>query len=280
MFVALAGLPEFTERSINGLNEFCKKNNISKVYGAFWYSTPQDIMKIEKFKSLINNAEVFPYKHSLPFKLGRFKWLDLEDYRFEQQYYLKNWLLNEQIKTDDNKCVMYRADMEWEVIPDIRINVNNNTILTTPIEGHEYVPFEPVTFNDQFYIADFNYIKKLYSTFFVMPTEQLYKIHSRNKYRFSPRHSPLSHKGIEGLLFELNKINKMKVKYCYGFYRFASKPKLKRFMLFLNSTACKLPCIFFIFNKPSRLNLLYIINYIISKFYKVKNPKRANLSPK
>lgn len=93
---------------------------------------------------------------------GLFKWLDNCD-SLERQYFILNWLVNK-LSHLNGIAVRYRSDIEWHSFPKLPIYIPYNYIFTTPLEGHEIVPFEPSTFNDQFYISDFSIIKSIMHT--------------------------------------------------------------------------------------------------------------------
>ena len=261
MKLFLSGLPRFNEESINDLKLFVKINKIEKIYSAFWISDLDSQKKVENFKNNFKDAVVFEVPENLFKSRGTFYWMELPDKRIEKQYFLLNYLLNK-IPNKKGKFVRYRSDLVWETIPLIKDNFNANLFLTTPFEGHEYVPFEPNIVNDQFYVAEISLIRSVFKKIFEINPKQLRDIHLRQKKKICFTQPPGSLQGIEGLLFEILSELKAKVNYCFGYYSIFYKKEQTLFKKLCVSEV-NLSSIFFIKNSPSRINLAFLLNFLI-----------------
>ena len=260
MKIFLAGLPRFNERCITDLKLFEKINKIEKIYAAFWVSDKASQEKVEIFKDRFKKAIIFKVPENNFESKNNFYWMDTGE-RLEKQYFLINYLLK-MIPDKKGKFIRYRTDLAWEKIPNIKDNFDKNIFLTTPFEGHEYVPSEPCILNDQFYIAEISLIRSIFKLIFEKTPSELRDIHLRQKKKVGLTQPPRSLKGIEGLLFELLLKNKGKIKYCFGYYFIFYKPVqnlFKKLCIFeINFFS-----IFFIKKSPSRINLAFLINFFI-----------------
>ena len=267
MFLFITGLPRFTERSLNDLRHFLIINNIEEIYACFWSSSIESKNKIKYFSNYFPKANIYSLKEEDFSSRGLFKWIDFPDLRIERQYFILNWLVNK-LSHLEGVSVRYRSDIEWYSIPRLPREIPYNAIFTTPIEGHEIVPFEPSICNDQFYVSDFSTIKKIMCILNNNSYSYLHTLHLNNLSRISMRHSIYCYKGIEGLLFEvLFKLN-INIYFTHAFYRLALKKKpsqiVQRILLFESDN----PHIFFRLGQPSRFNIAYILNYLIWFFSK------------
>ena len=261
MKLFLSGLPRFNEKSLGDLKLFVKKNKIQKIYAAFWIFDLDSQKKVEKFRNIFKNADVFEVPENLFKSRDTFYWIELKDKRIEKQYFLLNFLLNK-IPDQYGEFVRYRSDIVWEIIPQIKDKLKKNIFLTTPFEGHEYVPFEPNILNDQFYIAEISLIRSVFRIIFETNPKELRALHLKQKTKLCVTQPPWSLQGIEGLLFEILSELRADVNYCFGYYSIFYKPEqtlLKKLCLFeINH-----PSIFFFKNSPSRINLAFLINFFI-----------------
>ena len=261
MKLFLSGLPRFNKKSLNDLGLFVKENKIKKIYAAFWISDLDSQKNVEIFKNIFKNSIIFEVPENLFKSRDTFYWMELNDKRIEKQYFLLNYLLN-RIPDQNGEFVRYRSDLVWEIIPQIKTKPNKNVFLTTPFEGHEYVPFEPNILNDQFYIADISLIRKVFRIIFDSNPKKLRALHLKQKTKLSFTQPPGSLQGIEGLLFEILSEIGANVNYCFGYYTIFYKPE-KTFFKKLCIFEINHPLIFFFKNSPSRINLAFLLNYII-----------------
>ena len=261
MKLFLSGLPRFNEKSLSDLKLFLKKNKIQKIYAAFWISDLDSQKKVEYFRNIFKNAVVYEVSEDLFRSRDTFYWMELKDKRIEKQYFLLNFLLSK-IPDQFGEFVRYRSDLVWEIIPKIKDNLKKNIFLTTPFEGHEYVPFEPNILNDQFYIAEISLIRSVFRIIFESNPKELRALHLKQKTKISFTQPPCSLQGIEGLLFEILSEIRADVNYCFGYYSIFYKPE-QTFFKKLCVFEINHPSIFFFKNSPSRINLAFLLNFFI-----------------
>ena len=125
MKLFLSGLPRFNEKSLGDLQLFVKKNKIQKIYAAFWICDLDSQKKVEKFRNIFKNADVFEVPENLFKSRDTFYWIELKDKRIEKQYFLLNFLLNK-IPDQYGEFVRYRSDIVWEIIPQIKDKLKKN----------------------------------------------------------------------------------------------------------------------------------------------------------
>lgn len=199
----------------------------------------------------------------------KFCWLDEPDLRIEKQYTLQKYLLSIIDLDRFSHIVRYRLDMTWHFcVPQININAFNVSrhIYSTYIEGHEYVPYEPCTFNDQFYICSPALISRMYSAIFDSTQSSLYDLHKNSALRFSFRHPSHSLKGIEGLLYEVVNYLGYTVKCFPGLYQLHLKTHLTSHLLYVLNFLLSHSRLFFFRDSPSRFNVGYLLLLVYWKF--------------
>ena len=261
MKLFISGLPRFNKKSLQDLKLFVNINKIEKIYAAFWISDLNSQKKVDNFKNNFKEATVFEVPENLFKSRNTFYWMELPDKRIEKQYFLLNYILKK-IPNKKGKFVRYRSDLVWEIIPRIRDDFNDNVFLTTPFEGHEYVPFEPNILNDQFYVAEIALIRSVFRIIFEINPKKLRDVHLKQTKKFCLTQPPGSLQGIEGLLFEILSELKAKVNYCFGYYSIFYKPEqtiFKKLCIF----EVNLSSIFFFNKSPSRINLAFLLNFFI-----------------
>ena len=197
----MAGLPRFNERSLSDLKIFEKFNKVEKIYAAFWISDKASQEKVSIFKNKFRKACVYEVQEKFFESRNTFYWIDSEN-RLEKQYFLINYLLKK-IPDQKGKFIRYRTDLAWEKIPNIKDNFDKNIFLTTPFEGHEYVPSEPCILNDQFYIAEISLIRSIFGMIFKKNPKDLRDIHLKQRGKIGLTQPLGSLKGIEGLTLRI-----------------------------------------------------------------------------
>lgn len=277
MKIFLSGLPRFNERSLNDLKLFKKINNVENIYAAFWISDKASQEKVSIFKDKFRKAFVYEVPEKSFKSRNTFYWIDSEN-RLEKQYFLINYLLKK-IPDQKGKFIRYRSDLAWEKIPQIKGDFNENIFLTTPFEGHEYVPSEPCILNDQFYIAEISLIRSIFGMIFKKNPKELRDIHLKQRKKLGLTQPLGSLKGIEGLLFELLSKNGGKINYCFGYYFIFYKPVQNLFKK-LCVFEINLHPIFFLKKSPSRINLAFLLNFFFwfpKRIYmKIKKNKKSH----
>jgi hypothetical protein len=253
--------------SIGQLHDFCKLNCVDDIFISLW-SSPDNEFHSDYIKKLLPNAKITFLNENNFLSSGIFEWFDLPDCRIERQYYIQNHLISSLNLLQYDIIIRYRLDIEWQgEIPyfDNSVLDLSRYVYSTFVEGHEFVPYEPCTFNDQFYICSPTFILLLYETIFGLKSNELFMLHSNSASRYTLRHPANSLKGIEGLLFEIMRYNGIMVQCIPFWYIILNKKHLSRFLNSVLSFLYNWPLVFFALPRPSRLNISYIILFAIWK---------------
>jgi len=271
MILLISGIPEFKKNTLDSIIEFCYINNINNIHISAWLLKPEHIDNLNKIKEYLQKVEWINFKqtvlNSLPAYDLRFQSWENGRAVFLQYYLVLKALESIKQYTPGGVVIKTRFDLRLLSIKSINLKKNFD-VLVPPIEGHEYVPFEPLsTCNDQFIIGRLDILLKAYQ---LITNTKVDLFIAKSRLTKSLRHPKMSDKGIEGLLYQILHSMKVEIK-TFNINTVIEKYENRRsgVVSVLLSILFKLNFVFP--DRPSRLSIPYLILFSIWKASIIKS---------